>query len=311
MRSRRPPREPLRFPLALLIGIALSAAIAGAPPAHLVAPDPVPPIAPEPVAPELPSPEPPPAPRGPVVRERARVVVDGVTEEWRLEWQEPPKDACFEQGWSTCPCYGFAFGEQGRLDLVRARPGAPDEHLPLGERRVQRWPELDEDRKRWLDTAADAEEVKKRPEVTVMHFADYDHDGRPSELVFQVEAGSPCMRTWAVLIGLDRRKNRLQIYGTAEHPEAPILFEHKDDWETLRSVRATDLTQVGCGDHFSYEQVDYRVRIDGLGFHVDELRYDCIETKDPSRWFVVGRLRERKPLHDEPSAWIGLPPSSE
>lgn len=73
------------------------------------------------------------APTGPILRERATVVADGVAETWRLEWSEPPTPECAtgEQAAMSCACWGFTVAETGPLDLVRSRPNMPDERLAL------------------------------------------------------------------------------------------------------------------------------------------------------------------------------------
>ena len=59
-----------------------------------------------------------------LLREQRWVTIGGKTERWRLEWEAPPQPVCApdEDYWATCPCSGFAFGESGKLDLVRFRP---------------------------------------------------------------------------------------------------------------------------------------------------------------------------------------------
>ena len=89
-----------------------------------------------------------------ILREQRDVVVDGAREQWRLVWKGKPQPACapddgLEDGWLTCPCDGFAFGEQGDLDLVRLAGTSPEDRLsltplfdpdwvPLGGRRSSR-----------------------------------------------------------------------------------------------------------------------------------------------------------------------------
>ena len=64
----------------------------------------------------------------PNIREEQQVVVNGVTETWRLQWKSPPHPECdASEGMAmaiTCPCQGFAFGESGDLDVVRLRNGS-------------------------------------------------------------------------------------------------------------------------------------------------------------------------------------------
>jgi len=69
----------------------------------------------------------------PNIREEQQVVVNGVTETWRLQWKGAPHPECdaSEAGAITCPCYGFAFGESGDLDVVRLRAGIEIDRLPI------------------------------------------------------------------------------------------------------------------------------------------------------------------------------------
>ncbi|MDB4993412.1 MAG: hypothetical protein JWM74_844, partial [Myxococcaceae bacterium] len=54
-----------------------------------------------------------PSPSQAILREEKQVVVDGVTETWRLEWIRPPVPVCMDSTWETCGCAGFSFGEKG------------------------------------------------------------------------------------------------------------------------------------------------------------------------------------------------------
>src|SRR5262249_41648077 len=142
-----------------------------------------------------------------ILREEARIIVDGEEEIWRLVWRTAPELACIDEQWWTCPCLGFAFGESGKLDLIRLRPGKPPQRLLLGDAHVQRWKPTDAEKKEaWGSTTKGAPpvaELARRPVVKVMSFGDYDHDGRATEFVLQVGAG-PCFHKSAVLVGLER-----------------------------------------------------------------------------------------------------------
>ena len=62
--------------------------------------------------------------RDPLIREQKTVVVDGQAETWQLRWASEPKSACGSEEADmslTCPCDGFAYGEEGRLSLIRKR----------------------------------------------------------------------------------------------------------------------------------------------------------------------------------------------
>ena len=92
----------------------------------------------------------------------------------------------------TCPCEGFAQGETGELDLVRMRPDAPPERLPLsplfgepGEARPQAV------LRGWMPAKGDGEmdpgelprALRKRKRARAMVLSDYDRDGQAREFV--------------------------------------------------------------------------------------------------------------------------------
>jgi hypothetical protein len=205
----------------------------------------------------------------PLIREKHEINVDEVRESWRLEWRKHPTPVCSpeQEDWRICPCWGFAFGEQGELDLVRVRGGEPEDRLHLsplfeeapGEGAVlRRWPLLTGDE----DAAGKpgfATTVRSRPPVAVMNFADYDRDGRATEFVLQVGAG-PCGHQQALLVGIDRRNSRLHAFGTAEHPDEPLTLEDPSDWENGGAEVA--VVQYACGDHGSEQESEIRLKTD-------------------------------------------------
>lgn len=229
------------------------------------------------VAPELTAPLPP-EPSTAVVREEKEVDVDGVKETWRLEWKSAPLPTCLDDTFYTCPCQGFAYGEVGDLDLVRVRPGAPDERLrlnalfPDGDAVVPRWdPSAAE--KRSLVPAKLAE-LASRPLVTLMNFGDYDHDGRATEFELQIGA-IPCGHQQTVVVGLDRASPRLHALGTAERPGAPVVFEHAGDWEKVRGKLPVTLVETPCGDHGADDDTRVTVHADAQGLHVTTSTTRC------------------------------------
>jgi len=127
-----------------------------------------------------------------VAREQHKIIVDGVEENWRLEWIGPTKSACGPEdpGWMNCPCTGFAFGERGNLELVRSRPGVKEECMaiaplfkygddhPAGDQEAALL-RLDVYWKDFTDRDAPdfSSRVQARPVAKVMNFGDYDHDG--------------------------------------------------------------------------------------------------------------------------------------
>src|SRR5205085_690506 len=126
----------------------------------------------------------------------------GVREIWRLVWEAPPKPACAAgtADWYTCPCIGFAFGERGRLDLVRLRGGHEVERMSLaplfdedetdapGEVTLRRVEPSESDHDGDLEDEDLPGLVAHRPSDRILELADYDHDGRATEFLLQVEA---------------------------------------------------------------------------------------------------------------------------
>jgi hypothetical protein len=210
----------------------------------------------------------------PVVREEAKVTVDGKTETWRLVWRTPPKLACVEANeWWACPCNGFAFGEEGSLDVVRTRSDGSEDRLALDEKMVQRWiptkAETDAAMRAGIARGAtdgDAGAAKTRAELEghqiakVLNIGDYDHDGRATEFVLQVSAG-PCWHKEAVLVGLERTNERLHVF-VDETPEPnpdpslpsdPEITLEPSDWEKARVALPRTFIRVPCGDHGAME----------------------------------------------------------
>jgi hypothetical protein len=178
-------------------------------------------------------------------REEREVVVDGKKERWRLVWLDPPQPYCHVAAESiTAPCRGFEDGEAGELDLVRLRDGREVDRLHLtplytGNRAL----------------------LPKRP---VLKLADYDRDGAPTELVLQVEAIDSSTYP-SVLVGLDPRTRRLWAYGTAEHPEEPLVLIRPSLWRTLLDSAASDLVETHCGDHGSEQEDVLHLSADRAG----------------------------------------------
>jgi hypothetical protein len=192
------------------------------------------------------------------VRETKSVVVDGVTETWRLVWGSAPKPACVDATWSSCDCQAFAFAETGPLSLVRSRPGQPDETLDLGEieghgtlPRIRKTAPLPTDKGK-QPTAA---ELGARPASEVMKLADFDGDGRASEFVY-VESDrkgiDKCGKVRAVVIGVSKSNPKLHVFRfrvvengkTLENP----LHLDLADWEELRTKKKLASASWGC-DH--------------------------------------------------------------
>jgi hypothetical protein len=181
----------------------------------------------------------------PVLREEQKNTLNGVEELWRLEWASAPSPVCSADEpdiWSTCPCAGFAFGERGKLVLVRQRPGQEPERLSLGalftgdldgpadagEAVLRRWDVEEKDLKEGQSPGF-AAKVRARPAARVMRFEDYDHDGKATEFAFQVGT-LPCGKKMNVVIGISGRNPRLHVFGTVEHPDKPLILQ-ASHWE--------------------------------------------------------------------------------
>jgi hypothetical protein len=69
------------------------------------------------------------------VREQRTVFVGSVREVWQLRWSGKPSPVCGAENVDeavVCPCAGFAYGEAGKLTLVRIRGGREIEGMDLG-----------------------------------------------------------------------------------------------------------------------------------------------------------------------------------
>lgn len=214
-----------------------------------------------------------------VLREERTVDVDGVKETWRLEWVRPPMPTCMgDEGLASCPCAAFAFGEVGDLDLVRVRPGSPDERLHLNPL----FDEHDAKLRRWLPTAAEqkalkapsATELQARAVAPIMTFADYDHDGRATEFLLAVDS-MPCGHVPTIVVGIDKKNPKLHAFSSAEKPEEPLTLERPGDWDKVKAKVPVDLTEIPCGDHAAEIETHVTVSIDDAGVHANKTTKKC------------------------------------
>jgi hypothetical protein len=204
----------------------------------------------------------------PLIRQQKTIIVDGVEEVWQLRWEKPPEPVCAADDAEvslTCPCTGFAYGEQGNLKLVRNRPGSPEETLALdpffvdpgfgghtaGASVVQRWQPVLGDDNDWkhANDKDFATEVRKRKPTDLMTFADYDHDGRATEFLLQV-ATKPCGKRQMVLVGISQSNPHLHVFSTPEKPHSPLVLASWE-WEGLLKSEHLSIIDWQCGDHLS------------------------------------------------------------
>ncbi len=243
----------------------------------------------------------------PVVREQVEVEFMGSTEKWRLQWASAPTRVCDVGGpeWTTCLCAGFAFGEEGELELVRSVGSRPEERLRLspyfddqenpgqgGKAVLSRWPHLPEDDARAADPkrkAPSVVEIHSRRPVRILNLHDFDHDGWATEFMLQVGAG-PCGHQASILVGISYRAPTLHAFGTAEHPKTPLVLPPRA-WRRLRDEKPPlEVVDVACGDHGSAEESVFFVSADSDGLHATEKTYGCGEG------FKRGKLLSQKVL---------------
>lgn len=207
------------------------------------------------------------------LREEQTVTTARGQEVWRLVFAEAPTPACGADDVEmslTCPCSGFAYGEQGQLALVRLVGGREIERLDLtplfddaetpegAVAIVQRRPARDGDLERfYADDPKLAKEIAQRPVTHVMKLADYDRDGRAEEFLLQVGT-LPCAKHQYVAVGLPRGEDRLRPL-SASGDEAPLVLP-LEAWTALRDGKApTTVETLACGDHGSEARDDLEV----------------------------------------------------
>jgi hypothetical protein len=229
-----------------------------------------------------------------LIRQQKSVIVDGVAEVWQLRWDKKPEPVCAADDAEvslTCPCSGFAYGEQGNLALVRDRPGSPPETLDLGPffvdpgfgghtagaSVVQRWQPVEGGDDNDWKHASDKDfvtQVRKRKPTDLMNFADYDHDGRPTEFLLQV-ATKPCGKHQMVLVGISKSNPHLHVFSTPEKPNSPLVLASWEWDALLKSDGHTTIIDWQCGDHDSgYESKAILDAHDGV-LHAKFQNFEC------------------------------------
>lgn len=184
-----------------------------------------------------------PAPGAGIVRDTRTLLVDGARETWRLVWDGKPQSVCGPQQVDmaiTCHCSGWAYGEYGRLALVRSRDGKTIERMDLralfghfdypdaakveGTAYLQRWPvhASDVDRMLRADPRLEAD-IRRRAAPVVMQLRDYDRDGAATEFLVQVGT-MPCGKRQFAALGVTRGNRHLHALATAAHPDRPLTL---------------------------------------------------------------------------------------
>lgn len=236
----------------------------------------------------------------PVVREEQTILVGRAIETWRLEWKTPPKPACGPDDDSvTCPCTGFAYGEGGDLDLVRLDNGREIDRRSLAalvdnnfgggpQAILQRW-EPDSSRDFGLAESGELErQVRVRPVVRIMQFADFDHDGEATEFFLQIGT-APCGKRMGIVVGLLRGHRGLSFLSTVHNPNEPLVME-KGAWQALRdATKPIRVTTWTCGDHGAETETELELSVGDRGVEALSREFECKD--DGSR----GRLLKEEP----------------
>ncbi len=242
---------------------------------------------------------------GAITREETVVRRGATLERWALEWREAPIPACGPAEVDmaiTCPCSGFAYGEMGRLDLVRRRPGHANERLALtplfdheenpGWRKhlavLQRWPMLESDYP--ASDSIDLEPaIRARALTRVITPRDYDHDGQATEFPLQVGT-LPCGKKQAVLIGMSAVDSSLHAFTSVAHPERPLVLP-TTLWEQLRqSGGSTAGVEWPCGDHGADTQTEVQLSVSPQGIDGVRSEYQCLSGRSRGRRISSERI---------------------
>jgi len=207
-----------------------------------------------------------------VVREERVITVNGVGETWQLVWEGKPLPVCGPDEIDmaiTCPCAGLAYGEHGRLALVRRRDGQEVERMDLrplfGQfdgpgldgypddgATLQRWPAnfmSDVDRDGRNDPTLD-NEIRHRRLAEIMKFADYDRDGHATEFLLQVGT-LPCGKRQMALIGVSTSNPHLHVFSAADNSKQPLVMAFWVWAALLKGNGKADSLEWQCGDHGS------------------------------------------------------------
>lgn len=196
---------------------------------------------------------------------------------------------------STCPCAGTAYGEAGKLALVRKRGTQEIERMELsplfgqfdgpsdveGLATLIRWPMLDGDLAR--ENKGDASllpEIKQRPAPTILRFADYNRDGAETEFLLPVGT-LPCNKVQYAAIGVSAADPHLRALGSAAHPEAALVMPLAAWHALLLKSGATTVPLWACGDHGSDQRRELIVSAGKDGIRAHERDFSCPEDGSP------------------------------
>jgi hypothetical protein len=232
---------------------------------------------------------------GPVIREEQNIVVNGISEQWRLEWKTTPKPSCAlgdASSAASCPCTGFAYGESGQLNLVRLTNGREIDRLDLtpffdgespdqGAATLQRWEPQEKDLDE-LGSDSFVAHVRARPLAKIMRFADYNHDDASTEFFLQTGV-EPCGKTVGIVVGVTPSQPRLHAFATGNHPEKPLVMQRKDWDALLKADGSTEIMDWPCGDHGSETETDMTLSAPNGGIRAVRREFECTKSGNRGR----------------------------
>jgi len=231
--------------------------------------------------------------RARLIREQKIVMVDGLPETWQLRWTSKPTPFCSAHDVSmaiTCPCSGVAYGEEGTLELMRIKSDkhiekltlgslfADSDFLPLrpGHAALKKWDINYSGTPNDLrsDDVDIYREVKKRKVADVMQFADYDHDGRATEFLLQVDT-LPCGKHQSALIGISKEYPHLHAFTSVDEPEKPVVVADWV-WRAMPSSNGhVEVVDWECGDHGSEVETKALLSAKGGRFELKRTESRC------------------------------------
>lgn len=191
----------------------------------------------------------------PDVREWRAVVVDGVEEIWRVRFVTPSRaPEPIPEGEWTCPSGFDARFDQGNAVLERLRNGVVIDrfHNPcevLAEDSgcstalLIPWHVNPSTHDRPLPAAT----VERLPWITFLDLADYDHDGRATEMAIDV-GHLVCGHANSVVVGITRDNARLHTLHWANGGPMALTSGHWS-WDQVRARPRGEMVTWGCGDH--------------------------------------------------------------
>lgn len=231
---------------------------------------------------------------GTFLREQRAVTIGGAAETWQLVWQGKPRSICGPEDVETaitCPCTGFAYGEVGKLALVRQRGGQEVDRMDLGTLfselpadnsdglAAMPWrPVAPKDFDRAADGASPAflAEVARRPGPRVMKLADYDRDGTASEFLVQVAAG-PCGHTEFAAVGVAKASGKLHALSSKANPAAPLVLPAAA-WRALLAAKPARVVNYACGDHGAEQQEELAISARGGTINAARVLRQCSDS---------------------------------